>query len=336
MAAEDGFQDRVRGSENADNAQVIQVRTNDPQRLARLYACVDQSYVQLTNGPFRADVEIFQAGCVSIYREQISQSVEVRGKLVHDAYALFQPAYTGEHATFGGHCVEEGHLLTVKPGADLWWVSSRRADGVGLLCSADALHEFAARRGPAARKALANMTQLLRRSPATIATIREFCLHTLAEARENPRLLNSPEALATIRDRAMSIILDVAAEGIEPVRRGRPRETYAPLLKRAREIILAEPDAVLSVTELCTRLGADRRALHYAFEHALGINPSTYLRCLRLDGARRDLLNADPSNCKIGDIAARWGFWHPSAFSQHYRSMFGELPSAQLGKGRFG
>lgn len=335
VAATDSYRDPGNAPAEPGRAQVIHVRTNDPQRLARLYGCLDQSYVQLSGGPFRADVEIFQAGSVAIFREQLSQAVEVRATVVQDSYGLFQPAPTREHATFGGHPVGADHVLTAKPGSDLWWVSPRNADGVGIVCSADVLHDYALQQGPAVRKALTSMTPLLRRQPELLGRIRDFCLGTLAQARETPELMQAPQALARIRQQAMDLLLDVASGGIEPARRGRPRETYASLLRRARDIILAEPDAVLSVTELCARLGADRRALHYAFEHALGVNPSTYLRCLRLDGARRDLLNADPANCKIGDIAARWGFWHPSAFSQHYRMMFGELPSAQLGKGRF-
>jgi len=32
----------------------------------------------------------------------------------------------------------------------------------------------------------------------------------------------------------------------------------------------------------------------------------------------------------VADIAARWGFWHPSRFASEYKSLFGELPSATL------
>jgi len=30
----------------------------------------------------------------------------------------------------------------------------------------------------------------------------------------------------------------------------------------------------------------------------------------------------------IGDVAARWGFWHLSRFAADYTRLFGELPSA--------
>jgi AraC family ethanolamine operon transcriptional activator len=35
----------------------------------------------------------------------------------------------------------------------------------------------------------------------------------------------------------------------------------------------------------------------------------------------------------VGDVAARWGFWHLSRFAADYRQHFGELPSATRARG---
>jgi AraC family ethanolamine operon transcriptional activator len=47
---------------------------------------------------------------------------------------------------------------------------------------------------------------------------------------------------------------------------------------------------------------------------------------------RRALREADPQRETVGDIAARWGFWHLSRFAADYKEMFGELPSNTLKK----
>ncbi|MGH3627753.1 MAG: helix-turn-helix domain-containing protein, partial [Sciscionella sp.] len=57
------------------------------------------------------------------------------------------------------------------------------------------------------------------------------------------------------------------------------------------------------------------------------IGPSSYIRNLQLNRVRRDLLSNDGRGESIGDIAARYGVWHWSRFSQSYRLLFGELPS---------
>jgi AraC family ethanolamine operon transcriptional activator len=62
-------------------------------------------------------------------------------------------------------------------------------------------------------------------------------------------------------------------------------------VRRAREFILdniCEPIPI----NVCYELGISRRALQYSFEDVLNINPGTYLLLLRLNGARRDLINA--------------------------------------------
>ncbi len=66
------------------------------------------------------------------------------------------------------------------------------------------------------------------------------------------------------------------------------------------------------------------------FFDRFGVGPMTYLRQVRLRQVHDALRKASPGSCKVGDMAARWGFFHGSAFAHAYRKMFGELPSATL------
>jgi len=61
----------------------------------------------------------------------------------------------------------------------------------------------------------------------------------------------------------------------------------------------------------------------------LGLSPIQYLRYTRLNGVRRTLKNAGGDE-KIGDIAAKWGFWHLSQFAKDYKIVFEELPKDTL------
>ena len=42
---------------------------------------------------------------------------------------------------------------------------------------------------------------------------------------------------------------------------------------------------------------------------------------------RRDLRQGSASDTRVGDVAAKWGFWHLGRFAGDYKAMFGELPS---------
>jgi AraC family ethanolamine operon transcriptional activator len=102
------------------------------------------------------------------------------------------------------------------------------------------------------------------------------------------------------------------------------------IVRRAREFALAHIDEPLQVIDICRALGVSRRVLQYSFEDVLDINPVAYLRLLRLNGARRDLLGVDDRPVAVQEAMTRWGFWHGSRFSAEHRKMYGELPSATL------
>jgi transcriptional regulator GlxA family with amidase domain len=61
--------------------------------------------------------------------------------------------------------------------------------------------------------------------------------------------------------------------------------------------------------------------------------PKAYLKTLRLNAARRDLLGGGPRTT-VTDVALEWGFLHFGWFSQDYRRLFGETPSQTLLRGR--
>ena len=73
------------------------------------------------------------------------------------------------------------------------------------------------------------------------------------------------------------------------------------------------------------------RGLQAAFRRHLGTTPLRYLRRLRLDGARQDLLAADPTTgASVADVARRWGFTHLGRFAGDYREAFEEHPGDTL------
>ena len=70
--------------------------------------------------------------------------------------------------------------------------------------------------------------------------------------------------------------------------------------------------------------------MQYAFAEKYGISPKAYIRAIRLNKARKELLASDPAQFKVADIANRFGFWHMGQFAADYRRHFGELPSKTL------
>ena len=102
-------------------------------------------------------------------------------------------------------------------------------------------------------------------------------------------------------------------------------------LKRALDYAASDTSpSPIRVSELSAYSGVSERTLERAFLEHCGISPKNYLLALQLNGARRDLLAADPASSRVAGIASRWGFWHMSQFAMDYRKLFGELPSTTL------
>lgn len=98
------------------------------------------------------------------------------------------------------------------------------------------------------------------------------------------------------------------------------------VVRRVRELVTEQPHEYQGVERLCAALHVTRRTLQNCFQDSLGISPASYLRLVRLNAVRRDLRDANAQQT-IGDVAARWGFWHMGHFSHDYKALFGETPS---------
>jgi AraC-like DNA-binding protein len=102
-----------------------------------------------------------------------------------------------------------------------------------------------------------------------------------------------------------------------------PRSRLTPVI----EYMEMNADEALTPQELA-RVGCmSVRTLHATFQAELGVSCMAYLRRLRLDHVRAELLRTGHGDVRVTDVAMRWGFFHPSRFAQQYRERFGELPS---------
>lgn len=103
-------------------------------------------------------------------------------------------------------------------------------------------------------------------------------------------------------------------------------------LSMARDFLLAHADEPIRLENLCEEIGMSRRGLELMFRDLLGVGPITYLRHQRLHGVRRALRAAEPDPGAVKTEAREWGFRHMGHFSRNYRELFGECPSATLGR----
>jgi AraC-like DNA-binding protein len=101
-------------------------------------------------------------------------------------------------------------------------------------------------------------------------------------------------------------------------------------VRRAQEVIEAEPERAFTVTDLAEVARVSVRSLQDGFRKHAGCSPMGYLQRVRLQRARTDLLRADPARDTVAAIAHRWGFAHLGRFASAYRIRYQESPSETL------
>jgi AraC-like DNA-binding protein len=110
-------------------------------------------------------------------------------------------------------------------------------------------------------------------------------------------------------------------------------DAHRATLRRAIAFIDENAQTDITVADIAAAAHVSIRAVQHAFRRHLDMTPMQYLRRVRLDHARRDLLAADPARVTVTDVAYRWGFPSPSRFSSYYRQAYGTTPGRALRRG---
>lgn len=98
------------------------------------------------------------------------------------------------------------------------------------------------------------------------------------------------------------------------------------VVRRAERYMLEHADAPITVSDVAEALGVSLRSLQQGFREWRSTTPLIYLRQVRLQRVRDELLRKD-SEATVTEIAVRYGFAHLGRFSAYYKTMFGEAPS---------
>ncbi len=94
------------------------------------------------------------------------------------------------------------------------------------------------------------------------------------------------------------------------------------LVRRAVDILDANPDVPVSVAGVCRQLQVSERTLRRAFQDNLGIGLRAYERAHRLRGVHGAIL-LEGDRRSVTDVAMSFGSWHLGRFAAAYKAMFG-------------
>ena len=97
------------------------------------------------------------------------------------------------------------------------------------------------------------------------------------------------------------------------------------VVRKAQAFMEARAEQPLSLADVCREVGCSARTLQVAFRQHAGRGPMEFLRELRLDKVRAELMA--PDRAGVREAAQKYGFLHLGHFANQYRARFGERPS---------
>jgi len=152
----------------------------------------------------------------------------------------------------------------------------------------------------------------------------------LTLVKNRPEILVKKNARRMMADSIFNLLLEVMNKATSITEQPVSQTNKALGVRRVVEYLHHYANQVPTIAELCKVAKLSERNLQYAFKEYLGITPVRYLRLVRLNGVKRDLLLSHPKKDRIVDIALNWGFIELGRFAGEYRQLFQELPSSTL------
>jgi AraC family ethanolamine operon transcriptional activator len=288
----------------------------------------DVRYAQLQPGRLRGRYVGVQAPGLRIGVEEWSLGVLRVGRAPRGAALFLVPVGHGGSPRIQRRPVAAGDVVVSFAGEELDYRSAGPSRLVTVCVDRKALdaHVRALLGRPLGELRLQGRLNGLR---ADDRDLLRLCRELAGRAAASPQLLGDRAFACRLERRILGLLLagfETACPSSAP-RRGRALARRAEAWLRQS---LAEPPTIAA---LCCALHVSPRTLHEAFREHLDTTPKAYLKVLRLNAARHDLLEGR-ANKRVTDAALDWGFLHFGWFARDYRRLFGETPSQTLQRGR--
>lgn len=293
----------------------------------------DFFYEQISCGKFSAQVRSAEfSDSLLMVEEDCNQPLMSGGRLGDSHISLTIHSPTNSHGIFCGKPMGSAHVGLLAPDRDfeLYTKTPLNIFTLTLGISDPKFQEVS--------QLLIDYFQRNYRNGDVIENIqlanalREFKNTIAGDIFTSPGLIESQ----LFKTHAEDVVIFSLIEKIEHSLKGgtpnRPVSASAWLVSEFRKEVLASRANQFSLTKTCEKLGVAHRTLHKCISESLGIGPLLFCRYIRLNSARKALIEANRNNKQrsIAEIAEEYGFWHLPRFSAYYRAMFSELPSQTL------
>ncbi len=275
---------------------------------------------QLSPGKFLAQRLALSAGWIVVYRQWRNCRILCKGETPPGVFVLGKSHSPTNNTIWCGETLDAGRFGFSKPSSEFSFTSPED-NTISVVLIPESHLDYLQDRFPGI-----NNLHSVGSTAESNRLFQSFFHHAFAQSREQ----------APVTTREIQVFEKGLTDFLGSIPGGEPDDERAAGVRRWKIILRAlelldASDEVTTMTDLAGEIGASERTIQYTFKETLGVAPTFFERLHRLNGAHRDLFNAEPdSPATVTATATNWGFWELGRFAGEYSRVFGERPSQTL------
>jgi AraC family ethanolamine operon transcriptional activator len=311
------------------DAIVYRLESRDFKEMEHALSAWDHRYRQISPGAFRGGLLHTQVGSLGVFRNRWERAIHYLGVAPEGTVALGLTLAQSGEGRWNGQRMGPDDMLVAGCGTEGEYLSAPLWDSVVFaIPETELTRQIAELTHDDPRDFVAH--GVARLTPQAAAQVRQAArayLDASARALARP---DAPSPLAEMT-RPMIELIAHALVSTQPPRSQKQSLIRQRQLIREAEAYCAHNKAQpLRIGQLCHETGLSERSLREAFHKLTGMSPLAYLKTEQLNRAYDLLRVSNPDETLVKNVALANGFTHLGQFSQDYKQLFGELPSATL------
>lgn len=287
-----------------------------------------QIYNQITPGTLQSSLVQAVAGHLHIFREQINQRVVQHGEAPRGKICFALPLNVPGAARVQGREVDDKCIFVLRGGQEFMFHMPMSMDILAVTFDVEDFEQALTDSGRSdALRALLKQP-VVKVSPHRLAESKARLLRLFYGSLVSPAAdASGGHSEACIEGAMLDTMLNLIADPECDKNQNLGSSPCSFIVEKIHRLLLQDSGSPPSVQEFCDRLRVSRTTVQKSFQSVTQSTPVNYIRCIRLNGVRRELMSTSGSELSVGDAAAKWGFFHLSHFAADYRDLFDELPS---------
>jgi len=287
----------------------------------------EQTYSQISPGPARSSLSQVDGGRFQLFRERINQRLVQHGQAPRDRVCFALPLSVPGTARLQGREADDRCIFILNGGQEFLFHMPQGMDMLSITFERETF-ERALENSPWSGDFRQWLKQPVVRVPERrLAQCRDRLLFLLDRSIEDVKGCAPGQAEDELEGDLLEELTCLLADPGFDRNQRLPSSPGSFIVDKCHQMTLSDRQSPPSVIDLCDRLRISRRTVQSSFRAVTQTTPVNYIRCIRLNGVRRELIGTRADELTIGDAASRWGFFHLSHFAADYQALFGELPS---------